>query len=289
MNRLVPLFACSLLAACATVPSQQARPETAWVLTAGGKLLRLNAGVPGKIEQTLSISGLTAGERLVGIDFRSTNEKLYGLTSSGRLYVIEPSNGQATAVAATGVALPAAGEWGVDFNPVVDRVRVVNHDGVNLRLHPDTGAQLDGDATAEGVQQDARLAYVDGDPAMGQKPLIAGAAYTYSKVSKTGTTNFAIDAAAGTLVTQGTWEGVQPPVGPNSGKLYTVGKLGVQPEGGVGFDISWKDNAAFAAFRPVGSRAPNLYLVDLDTGAARLIGEIASKEPVIGLAIAPSW
>jgi len=112
MKRLVPLFACSLLAACATAPSQQARPETAWVLTAGGKLLRMNAGVPGKIEQTLSISGLAAGERLLGIDFRSTNEKLYGLSSGGRLYVIEPGNGQATAVAATGAALPAAEEWG---------------------------------------------------------------------------------------------------------------------------------------------------------------------------------
>ena len=289
MSRLVPLFACSLLAACATAPSQQPRSETAWVLTAGGKLLRMNAGVPGKIEQTLSISGLTAGERLLGIDFRSANEKLYGLTSGGRLYVIEPSNGQATAVAPMGVTLPVAGEWGLDFNPVVDRLRVVNYDGVNLRLHPDTGAQLDGDASAEGVQQDARLAYVDGDPSMGKKPAIAGAAYTYSKVSKTGTTNFAIDAAAATLVTQGTREGVQPAVGPNSGKLYTVGKLGAQPEGGVGFDISWKDNAAFAAFRTAGSRAPSLYLVDLNTGAARLIGEIASSEPVIGLAIAPSW
>ena len=31
-------------------------------------------------------------------------------------------------------------EFGVDFNPQVDRLRVVSNSGQNLRLHPDTGA-----------------------------------------------------------------------------------------------------------------------------------------------------
>ncbi|WP_269533426.1 DUF4394 domain-containing protein [Chitinimonas sp. BJYL2] len=289
MNRLIPLLALGLLTACATVPTQTPRPETAWALTASGKLLRMNAGVPGKIEQSLTISGLANGEQLLGIDFRSTNEKLYGLASSGRLYTVDLGSGQATTVTAGNATLPAAGEWGVDFNPVVDRLRVVNHQGVNLRLHPDTGAQVDGDPAAEGVQQDARLAYADSDTAAGKVPSIAGAAYTYSKVSKTGTTNFAIDTAAAALVTQGTREGVQPAVGPNTGKLFTVGKLGMQPEGPLGFDISWKDNAAFASFRTAGQAAAGLYLIDLNTGAATLLGNIGSQETVIGLAIAPSW
>ena len=55
----------------------------------------------------------------------------------------------------SGVVLPAgATEWGFDFNPTVDRIRVVNDRGANLRLHPDTGAQVDGNADQPGLQPD---------------------------------------------------------------------------------------------------------------------------------------
>ena len=47
-----------------------------------------------------------------------------------------------------------ATEWGFDFNPTVDRIRVVNDAGFNLRLHPDTGVIVDSDPNQPGVQLD---------------------------------------------------------------------------------------------------------------------------------------
>ena len=43
--------------------------------------------------------------------------------------------------------------FGVDFNPAADRVRVVSNLGQNLRLHPDTGAQVDGETCAQGCSR----------------------------------------------------------------------------------------------------------------------------------------
>ena len=65
--------------------------------------------------------------------------------------------------------------FGFDFNPAADRIRVVSNTGQNLRLHPDTGAVVDGDATVEGVQPDPSLRYAWGDVNARRRPDIAGA------------------------------------------------------------------------------------------------------------------
>lgn len=287
-RRIATLSLLGLLGACASAPTPVPRPETAWFLLADNQLLRTNAGIPGTALQRLKVSGLAQGEQLIGIDFRSTNERLYALGRSGRLYTISLDDGLASQVGSTNVTLRPELEYGFDFNPVADRLRVVNAAGDNLRLHPDTGAQVDGDATQAGVQPDGNLQFAAGDVAAGKAPAVLAAAYTYSKVSKTATTNYAIDAA-GNLLTQGSREGTTPVVGPNLGQLFSVGSLGVQPIGPVGFDISWKDNAAFASLRAQGRPSAELYLLDLNTGRASSLGAIAGAQPVLGLAIAPSW
>src|SRR5688572_9700473 len=102
-----------------------------------GNLLRFDSATPGTIDASVPISGLQAGESLLGIDFRPASGVLYGLGSTNRLYTIDAGG------AATQVGGPYAlnsGSFGFDFNPTVDRIRVVNSANDNVRLNPITGA-----------------------------------------------------------------------------------------------------------------------------------------------------
>ena len=97
----------------------------------------------------VSISGLGAGETVLGIDVRPATGELLGLGSSSRLYTIDPVTGVATA-RTSNAFIPALADdvAAFDVNPVNDRVRVVTANGQNLRVNPDTGlvGNTDGDA-----------------------------------------------------------------------------------------------------------------------------------------------
>lgn len=277
--RLVPLFAAALVAACAAVATEPAgapRKETVLAVTAGGELIRFNAGQPQRVLSRVRLHGLGAGEQVLGIDFRVARGVLYALGSSGRLYTVDVASGQAAAVGSAAPAPLAGQRFDVDFNPVADRVRVVSDSGQNLRLHPDTGAV---------AATDPALAYADGDAARGRTPRIAAAGYTYNKTDDKLTTNYAIDLEAATLVTQGTKEGAAPAVSPNTGRLFTVGALGTGPLEAASLDIADVDNSALAALRRDGRT--RLYAVDLASGRATAIGTVADGAPLRGLAIEP--
>jgi hypothetical protein len=283
------LAAIAVVAGCATAePEGPPARAVAWVVTARHELVRINAGQPGRVLERRAVRGLAAGERLVGIDYRVARGVLYALGSGGQLYTLDTASG-ALAKAGTGVAgLPiGAGAVGFDFNPTVDRIRVVHVAGANLRLHPDTGAQVDGDAAAAGVQNDGALAYPAGDAQAGQPARVVAAAYTYNPRDEKLTTNFAIDARSGMLVTQGTREGVVPAVSPNTGRLYTVGALGTGALDDAAFDIADVDNAAYAALRVAGEARTRWYRIDLGSGRATPLGTLADGGAVVGIAIEP--
>jgi hypothetical protein len=264
------------------------RKEMIHAITTTNYLISFNAGQPYKLLSRRAVRGLEPGEQVLGIDYRVAKGVLYALGSTGRLYTINFDSGEATQVGAGTFAVPLSGtEFGFDFNPVVDRIRVVSDTGQNMRLHPDTGAVVDGDANAPGVQIDGVLAYAAGDANAGQAPRIAAAAYTYNKKDAKITTNFAIDAKLGTLVTQGTREGVTPAVSPNTGQLYTVGSLGGGEVQHVTFDIADLTGAAFAAFTKPGTQQSRFYLINLETGAATYLGTIGGIEAVRGISFQP--
>jgi hypothetical protein len=276
--------ALALLAGCASTPSAEPRAESAYAITASNQLVSFNTGTPGMLAGKQAVSGLQPGERLLGIDVRPANGMLYALGSSGRLYTLNPATGAATQVGTGTFAVALTGtEFGFDFNPTVDRIRVVSDSGQNLRLHPDTGAVVDANPDVTGVQTDGALAYAAGDTNVGKKAMVVGAAYTNSMAGAKATTNFAIDATTGALVTQGSREGAAPAVSPNTGQLFTVGVLGVAVTGMVAFDIDGKTGAAFVA-APAGG-ASQLYLVDLMTGKASSLGTIGGGEAVRALAV----
>jgi hypothetical protein len=282
-----------LLAACGTSappvaePPPTARQETVHAVTAGGELISFRAGQPQQLLKRQPLRGLAAGDALVGIDYRVARGVLLALSVQGRLYTLDVKTAQLTPVGGGAPAAPtlAGPRFGVDFNPVADRIRIVGERGQNLRLHPDTGTLVDADPAREGLQPDGALHYAPGDPHAGRAPLLLAAAYTYNKDDDKLTTNFAIDAALGLLVMQGSREGAAPAVSPNSGRLSTVGPLGTGPLEDAAFDIADVDNSALAALR-TGKRT-RLYLVDLASGRARPLGTIGDGQALNGMAIEP--
>lgn len=285
---LTLIASAALLSACASTSEPLGPPakEMIYAVTASNQLIQFNAGQPQKILSRKALTGLAAQERLLGIDYRVAKGQLFALGASGQLYRINTGDGSASLIG-TPSALPKEGatEWGVDFNPTVDRIRVVNDAGFNLRLHPDTGAIVDGNAELPGVQFDGKLAYDTGDAHAGKTPGIVAAGYTYNKDNEKITTNYALDGKAGLLVHQGTKEGVQPMVSPNTGRLYTVGSLGVGSFERATLDISDVSNAAYSAISRGASAS--WYRIDLASGRATLIGTIAGGEAVVGAAIEP--
>ena len=278
---LLSVVASTLLAACATPPEPEGPPrkETLWAVTDAAELIRFNAGQPQRVLARVALQGLPAGDRLVGIDYRVARGVLFALSAGGRLYTVNTATGQLSPVG-SGAPVLSAGQAGqavgFDFNPAADRIRVVNDSGTNLRLHPETGAL---------AATDPAVRYADGDVRAGVAPRLAGAAYTYNKTNDKLTTNYAIDREAGSLVMQGSAEGLQPTVSPNTGLLRTVGPLGTGAVDDVAFDIADTDNAALAAVRQNGRT--RLHLINLASGRATALGTVGDGRALWGMAIEP--
>ena len=234
---------------------------------AGNSLLVVDTATPGTTRSTLAITGLQPGESLVGIDVRPATGELFGVGSTSRVYVINPLTGAATMVGAGPFAPALSGtSFGVDFNPVPDRIRVVSDTGQNLRLNPNSGAVAATDTPLNGAATSA-----------------VGAGYTNSFAGATTTTLYVIDAISDNLYLQGSIGGA--PVSPNGGTLTLVGPLGVNTSNAVGLDISTA-GTAFAALNVGG--VSGLYTINLATGTATLIGTFAAGgAPITGIALAP--
>lgn len=264
------------LSACSSLPSDEpaasSRKETVIAVTDDHSLIRFNAGTPRQISKRQTITGLAAGESLVGIDFRVARGVLYGVTSVGRVVTIDTASASVKTVG-TGAPVTLQGQrFGVDFNPAADRIRVVSDTGQNLRLHPDTGAI---------AATDPVLSASGG----GVAPVVAGAAYTYNNKNDKLTTNYAIDVGRGWLLTQGTVEDREPAVSPNTGRLYDVGALGTGALDNADLDIADTNNAALAALRKNGRT--RLYAIDLASGKATLLGTVDQGGALRGMAIEP--
>jgi hypothetical protein len=245
----------------------QMKAELAYAVDSKAILISFDTDAPFFVYSQRLIRGLQPGEGILGIDFRPANKRLYGLGSTSRLYTIDIETGVATAVGAApfSPALDGA-EFGFDFNPTVDRIRVVSDKGQNLRLHPDTGAV---------AATDTNLNYSDA----GLAPGVVASAYTNSVAGATSTLLYGIDAKRGVLVTQNP---------PNDGRLNDVGGIpDVDFSSLAGFDISPNSNTGFAVVRHSKTNACEVYQIDLPSGAQASFGAIYFFEQISGFAIAP--
>src|SRR5262249_25335120 len=70
-------------------------PATIFGVTNANQLISFNSATPGTIISNVSITGLVAGDNIVGMDFRPATEQLYGFSQTGRLYIIDTTTGSA--------------------------------------------------------------------------------------------------------------------------------------------------------------------------------------------------
>ena len=233
-------------------------------LTFDQRLICFKVNRPASRRVLMATNRLTAPDSgLVGIDVRPATGALFGLGDAGGVYELDVAAEKAVLKSRLNVAMTGR-NFGLDFNPTVDRLRVVSDTGQNLRINVDTGA-----ATV-----DAPLNFTAGSAASG----VGGVAYTNNdNDASTATTLYDIDSINDQLVTQNP---------PNNGTLVTGPKLGFDTDSATTFDI-WSDvkdgkaisNKGFVALDGGGT----LFSIDLSSGALTVLGNLGADR-LTGLA-----
>jgi uncharacterized protein DUF4394 len=228
-------------------------------------LLQFNERSPDRIRDVQVISGLPGGVTLRGIDFRPATGDLYGVGSDSVVYRVNPQTGIAVAEGPAFTPALRGTSFGVDFNPTVDKIRVVSDAAQNLRLNVDEGTVLSADK--------------DLNPGT---PQVVAAGYTNSSFTATkpaATQLFVVDAARDQLLLQNP---------PNDGTLTMPKRLGVDVGPQTGFDIAGADNTGYLATSTPRSRGSNLYRVDVTTGKTRQLGRIGGGRRLVVTGLA-AW
>jgi Domain of unknown function (DUF4394) len=209
----------------------------------------------------------------IGLDFRpadGNNNFVYVTTDTGKIYRISlraGSLGAATLVSTMTTRFPSGYQSLMDFNPVVNALRLIGSDMLNYAVVNNAG-----NLNAMAIQ--TSLTYNANDVARGQSPRIAAGSYTNNVNGAAATIFYAIDYNRDTLVT------IDPPAAGGSsatagGVLRTIGPL-VTPTGArikmsptADIDIFTLSNGAN---RLVGVSGRTFFTIDLAqvTGPAAL-------------------
>ncbi len=154
--------------------------QRVFAITTTNSLISFNSDRPDVIMSRVAVTGLQTGETIAGIDFRPATGELYAVGQSAsvtNLYTINVNTGTATLVTAltadpADVTAPFTALvgtiTGVDFNPAVDRLRIVTEADQNLRVNPTNGLTF----------TDTDLAFNTGDPNQGGNPFVVASAYS---------------------------------------------------------------------------------------------------------------
>lgn len=220
-------------------------------LTSANELARIDtADIAGAT--STAITGLAAGDRLVGLDQRPKDGKLYGLSLSNKVYTVDAMTGAATQVAMLSQPVVQAGlGYGVDFNPVADfgtgaSLRLVSSAGDNFAVNATTGAVTTATSIAAGY---TAVAYTNSMPMPTMAPPSTALYYI-----NTSTDMLMVAASAF-----------------NNPSISAVGALGVDALKANGFDIA--NGMGYAALNmDDGSLGTGLYGINLATGSAMLLG-----------------
>lgn len=258
----------ALLAATAATATAQ---QTVYAIGNGGSsLVRFLSNDPGNVTVVADFAG--DGVFLDALDFRPATGELYGyLDSSDSYFTVNLSSAQLTRASNVNVgATTNTFSLGMDFNPTIDRLRVVTESAQNIVYNPNTG-------TAAAF---TTLFYADGDVNAGQSPLIIDNGYTQSFIGSTSTAQYGIDHGLNALVT----------IANNSGVLTTVGPLGVDTDIYSGFDIFTNPNGTDTAYSILTGLdgVGRFYTIDLGTGSATLVGNLGFSNQVYSLAVIPA-
>lgn len=266
-------FSAVIAATC--LSANLASAETLLGLAQVGRLqavVGIDTEAPALPDSVLFLKGITRGQQIVAIDVRPATGQLYGvgvLGSEAQLYSFNES-GQGTKVGPLFTSLTNTGNttFGFDFNPTIDRIRLVSTAGQNLVFHPDTGA----------VTVATNLFYGPGDGNEGETPAVADIAYDNNVAGAMTSQQRGIDLEQDVLVT----------VANNAGTLGTIGSLGFNAVSSGGFDVSGDTGIGYAILRRNNGRAAQLFEINLGTGQASSIGTpLLGLLPITGLTTVP--
>ncbi len=238
----------SLIALSAALVSTQARADMVAALSGDNSITMIDTAQK-KVTGSWKISG--ASGRILGVDMRPADGKLYALAADGSVFTVDTKDGKATLVVKLEQTLPAGIKATVDFNPVADRLRIIGSDGTSLRANLADGK----------VVVDGKLKYAADDAAKDKTPMVTAGAYSNSFAGTKETVLYDIDAANGAFLKQ---------VPPNDGILVTLGKLPVK--GDFGFDIASDGKGGNWGWLVSGGE---LHKVDISNGATTSMGKIA--------------
>jgi hypothetical protein len=245
-------------------------PAIIFGLTASNRLITFDSANPGVVLGGFALTGLlnaAGGEVMTSIDVRPGSGGLYGRSSTGQLYLINPFSGFSLAV---GTPVPNNSVFsGFDFDPTADRIRVAGNNTSNLLISPTFGTL---------IAAQANLQYRAGDVAQGLAPRVTGLGYTNSFPFAAQTVLFGIDHVRNTLVQIGN----RPD---NAGLTRTIGPLGFDVTGRVGFDINPVTGQAVAVLQRPGQAFSGFYSINLTTGRAGLIGLIGPGRLLTDVAV----
>jgi hypothetical protein len=160
---------------------------------------------------------------LTGVDFRvgdGNNNSLYAVTDTGKIYTIgltAATLGRATLVSTMTPRFPSGYQSLMDFNPVLNAIRLIGSDGLNYAV-----VSSGGNLNTTAVQ--TSLSYNANDVNKGMSPKVSAGTYNNNFIGATATIFYALDNNLDTLVT------IDPPATGGSsatgtGVLRTIGNL----------------------------------------------------------------
>lgn len=211
---------------------------------------------------TAQVTGTRAAAvegRLLGIDWRSPNGTLIGVTDAFAVVAIDPETGAVTPVVQMDTPLPIAegAQVVVDINPAADALRFMSGT-VNHRVNLTSGA----------VMVDGALHWAP-DAGIAGAPMIVATGYINNIGRPEATAMYNIDAGMLALTRQAP---------PNDGTNTPVGPLGIAAaEGPLAFDVGTDADGTNTGWL---SQGMMLHRVDLATGA------VTGSWPIAGLDMA---
>ncbi|MCP2246121.1 DUF4394 domain-containing protein [Lentzea aerocolonigenes] len=236
----------------------------AFGISADGKVMAtFTTDKPQVLDWVRQIQGFSGDTAAIGLDFRVQDGLMYLVGNKGGIYSVRlpnlPSQPDPVVTKVSQLTVSLQGtNFGVDFNPAADRLRVVGDNGQNLRHDLNTHTTVADTALST-------------PPTTGSTKGVTAAAYTNNDLDPgTATTLFDIGTTSDQVL-------IQSPA--NNGTLAPTGSLTVDAGANAGFDIystlSGGKAVSVAGFATL--VAPNgsssLYSVNLLNGTATSIGQ----------------
>lgn len=243
-------------------------------LTSTNKIRTFRANQPSVVSNEVTLTGLGASEKIIGMDFRQSDRTLYALSDASKIYSVS-TTGALAAVRTLGTPLNNATQYTLDFNPLTptsgaaqNRLRLIGADRSNAVVNVEDGVVTTNTA-------------VSGSP----MPEVKAAAYLNNFRGSTITSLLVIDRANSALSVQNISDTVA-----TQGTLTRLSALGITLDASspVGFDASGRNNEnQLLMARASNTGNFSLYRVNsaVTSNPLTLIGAIANSNEFIDIAI----